>query len=123
MYTRQDKIQAIKNAWHFVEDVYGVGELRVELYGGAYIRLCNDNPQQFLFIYHSLTEASRAYTHIESWLNDVSMEEMDAIVSWKMKGSQEEHKPSLKRCLQNEECSNKKRKVYLSHDTPYKFSV
>lgn len=111
MHTRQDKIKAIKNAWHFIENVYGVGELTLQVLGGSYIRLCNDNPQQFLFIYYSLTGTSQAYTHIESWLLDVYAEDMDAVVSWTTKGLQGEIKPSLKRCLDVEECSCKKQKV------------
>jgi hypothetical protein len=79
MSSRQDKIDAIKNAWRYIEDVYGVGELMLEVRGGTYIKLCNDNPQQFLFVYHNVARASQAYTHIESWLMDVSTEDIDAI--------------------------------------------
>lgn len=113
---QQDKILAIKNAWHFIEDFYGVGELTLQLLGGSYVRLNNDNPQQFLFVYHSLTGDSQAYTHIESWLHDVSakdIKDIDDIVTWTTKRCKEEMKSSLKRCWDGEDQSIKRQK--LSH--------
>jgi hypothetical protein len=111
--TPEDKIIAIKNAWHYIEDVYGVGALILEMQGGVCIRLCNDNPQQYLHINHSLTGSCQEYTHIESWLLEVLTEDVEFIVSLRMgAGCEEGTKPSLKRCIDVEESSIKKRKLY-----------
>lgn len=108
---QQNKIIAIKDAWHFIEDFYGVGELTLQMLGGAYVRLHNDNPQQFVFVYHSLTCTSQVYTHIESWLHDVSSKDIDDIVTWTTKSCKEDMKSSLKRCWDGEDHSIKRQKV------------
>lgn len=106
----EDKIIAIKNAWHYIEDVHGVGALVLEIRGGVCIQVCNDNPQQYLQISHSLTGCCQEYTHIESWLLDASRRDIECIVSLRIGGGCEEGtKTSLKRCIDVEENSKRKR--------------
>ena len=72
---------AVKSAWHFIEDAYGVGELSLFIDDGRVVRICNDNPQQLLEVSMGQGGDVIEYTHIESWLSDVDAKILQSIIN------------------------------------------
>lgn len=89
---------AIRSAWHFIEDAYGVGELCLLMTDGTLIKICNDNSQQLLEVWLGQGEDVMVYTHIESWLSETDKKILQNIVNVTTKNKSTIHMHNINIC-------------------------